>query len=170
MKRIGQAAYALIQPILHLGLQTAERLHQLWIRRGIRGHGIGADGLFSLLNGNLQPVIFPTVVRALQGEGAVDHPARQGQVLVACEENIIIQLLAKLIGDVLPAGGKQPARAKIPLESPVIDADGQVRLLPQRCQRLSGSLQGRGDLHPRQVLRLFPNVHMVGHDPYDPHP
>lgn len=80
--------------MLHLGLQAAERLHEFRVRRGLGGHGLGADNRLPVLNGDLQPVIFPAVVRALQGKGAVEQPPRQGQVLMAGEQDVEIQLLA----------------------------------------------------------------------------
>ncbi len=91
-------------------------------------------------------------------------------MLVPGEKNIKVQLLTEAVAHVLGAGGEDPPRFQVPLEASVVDAKGDVGLSPQGFQGPAGGGDGVDYGETSQVLRPFPDHHMVGNQPHNPHP
>ena len=83
------------------------------------------------------------------------------------QQDVEVQLLTQAIGHVLMGSGQHPARGQIPLEAAVIDAQRHVHLALQGFQRRTGGGDGIVDGDAGQVLRTFPDVHIVGDNAHD---
>ena len=91
-------------------------------------------------------------------------------MLVSGQQDVEIQLLTDAVGDVFAGRGEHATRGEVALEAAVVNADRQVDLITQPFQRGGRGGDRVGDRNAGEVLRLFPDVHIVGHDADDADP
>ena len=88
--------------------------------------GLAEKVLFSTGQTYLHAEKFLPLVGRLDNEGAAHHLTVDGHVLMACEEEVKIQLLTDAIGHIFMGGGQHAACGEIPLKAAVVDAHRQV--------------------------------------------
>ena len=121
-------------------------------------------------HGGLYPQELLSLVGGLHHEGAAHHLPGHGHMLVSGQQDVEIQLLTDAVGDVFAGRGEHATRGEVALEAAVVNADRQVDLITQPFQRGGHGGDRVGDRNASEVLRLFPDVHIVSHDADDADP
>ena len=134
------------------------------------GDRLAGEALARFGYGRLDVQEFLSPVGGLHHEGAAHHLPGHGHMLVSGQQDVEIQLLTDAVGDVFAGRGEHAPRGEVALEAAVVNADRQVDLIAQPFQRGGHGGDRVGDRNAGEVLRLFPDVHIVGHDADDADP
>ena len=165
-----QVAHHLIEPFLRAALQIGKLREPVCPALAVRADRFAGKALFAAGHDSLHAQKLLSLVGRLHDERAAHRLPGDGHMLVPGQQNIEIQLPADAVGDVLVSRGEHAPRGKVALKAAVVDAHRQVDLPPQLFQCGGRGGDGVGDRNAGKMLRLFPDVHIVGHDADDADP
>lgn len=169
-QRLRQMAHHLIQPVLGAALHAGELVQPLPAACTGCGDRLAGEALARFGYGRLDVQEFLSPVGGLHHESTAQRLPVDGHVLVPCQQKVKVQLLAQAVGHVLVGGGQHAAGGQISLEAAVINAQRHIHPAPQGFQRRTRGGDRVADSDAGQVLRLLPDVHVVGDDAHDADP
>ena len=165
-----QMSHHLVEPSLCAALHIGELREPVCPAFAVGGDRFAGKALPAAGHGGLYPQELLSLVGGLHHEGAAHQLPGHGHMLVSGQQDVEIQLLTDAVGDVFAGRGEHATRGEVALEAAVVNADRQVDLIAQPFQRGGHGGDRVGDRNAGEVLRLFPDVHIVGHDADDADP